>query len=118
MARWTVCMHAGCPELAPVKVGRCEAHQRPPWQNPSQHTQQRPSNWESRRQAILRRDHFRCQMVFAGRKCGRKGGHVDHIVPVADGGSWEPDNLWTLCVGHHADKTRLEAQRRNEVLHA
>lgn len=102
MPRMTPCMASGCPELIPVGVGRCEQHARPKWQNPSRHTLERPSDWSSRRLRILRRDHFRCKV------CRRKGGHVDHIVRVADGGSWEPDNLQTLCAEHHAEKTKAE----------
>ena len=46
---------------------------------------------------ILARDGFRC------RYCGRLGGtpgvvlHVDHIVPVAAGGTMSEDNLRTAC---------------------
>lgn len=108
MARWTVCSSPGCPELAPVGNGRCEAHQRPAWANPSQHTRQRPPDWSTRRLRILRRDHFRCQFPVNGSRCGAKGGIVDHKQRVADGGSWEPENLWTLCRAHHDEKTRAE----------
>lgn len=45
---------------------------------------------------ILERDGFRCQL------CGATAQHrsrleVDHKVPKKQGGSNEPDNLWTLC---------------------
>lgn len=106
MARWTVCSSPGCPELAPVGVGRCEAHQRPAWQNPSAHTRNRPPDWAARRAAVLRRDHHRCRKCKAAR-----AGHVDHIVRVADGGSWEPGNLQTLCKTCHDEKTAYENRR-------
>jgi hypothetical protein len=51
-----------------------------------------------RRFEIMRRDGFRCQL------CGRSRAEdedleleVDHIVPVAKGGTNDPENLWTLC---------------------
>ena len=105
MARWTVCAIPGCGELARVGNGRCPDHQRPAWANPSQHTLQRPPDWTARRTKILKRDHYRCRV------CKGKGGYVDHIVRVADGGSWEPENLQTLCKEHHDLKTREEQRR-------
>ena len=50
----------------------------------------------SERDAVLRRDHHTC------RQCGARqedGVHleVDHIVPVARGGTNDPYNLQTLC---------------------
>jgi 5-methylcytosine-specific restriction protein A len=39
--------------------------------------------------------------------CGARSGlEVDHIIPVAKGGSWEPENLWTLCKTCHTAKTK------------
>ena len=102
MPKMTVCMTDGCPTLIPIGVGRCETHARPKWQNPSRHTLNRPSDWWSIRGRVLRRDKRTCQ------HCGQPGGHVDHIVRVADGGSWEESNLATLCPPCHATKTRAE----------
>jgi 5-methylcytosine-specific restriction endonuclease McrA len=47
-----------------------------------------------RREAILRRDSYTCQL------CGTRasiGLEVDHKVPVARGGTNENVNLWVLC---------------------
>jgi 5-methylcytosine-specific restriction protein A len=50
---------------------------------------------------VLARDRFTCQ------RCGKRSElEVDHLVPVAKGGSWELDNLWTLCKPCHGAKTR------------
>jgi 5-methylcytosine-specific restriction protein A len=39
--------------------------------------------------------------------CGKRSElEVDHIVPVAKGGSWELDNLWVLCKEDHKAKSR------------
>ncbi|MFE9455970.1 HNH endonuclease [Streptomyces californicus] len=49
---------------------------------------------------MLARDRFQC------RACGgRTDLEIDHIVPVSRGGSWDPDNLWTLCRPCHRAKT-------------
>ena len=60
--------------------------------------------WKRARRSILHRDGWRCV------KCGRAARlQVDHIVPVYMGGEeYAPDNLQTLCVGCHVEKTRAE----------
>lgn len=56
-----------------------------------------PSNWNSIRKRVLRRDNYQCT------KCGTDDDqmHVHHITPVSDGGSHEPRNLRTLCHSCH-----------------
>ncbi|MEH3033639.1 MAG: HNH endonuclease signature motif containing protein [Aeromicrobium erythreum] len=50
-----------------------------------------PSNWRTTERRILERDEYRCYL----------GSHdattVDHIVPVARGGSHDDDNLAAIC---------------------
>lgn len=65
-----------------------------------------PSNWESIRRRILRRDEYRCQ----NQDCATQGGprsnvelHVHHKTPLSDGGSHSPTNLITLCQSCHSD---------------
>lgn len=61
--------------------------------------------WRRVRRAILERDSYRC------RSCGRWGGEVDHVVPLAAGGAeYDPANLQTLCSGCHIRKTRRETR--------
>lgn len=38
--------------------------------------------------------------------------HVDHVVPLKDGGRHVPENTWTLCVPCHKAKTAEESRRR------
>ena len=53
---------------------------------------------------VWRRDRGRCSYVdrASGRRCGSQ--HllqIDHVVPYAQGGAAEPDNLRLLCAAHH-----------------
>lgn len=96
-----ICLRAGCISKT-YRDGRCREHQtRKPWQNTSARNLNRPSNWPSIRAQVLARDRFTCQM------CGARSElEVDHIIPVAKGGSWELDNLWTLCGPDHKAKSK------------
>ncbi|MFE5009756.1 HNH endonuclease [Streptomyces sp. NPDC056696] len=101
----SICLNAGC--LVPsVRDGRCLDHQtRKSWNRTSARNASRPRDWSKRRSRILVRDRFTCQ------QCGsHKELEVDHIVPVARGGSWEPDNLWALCKTCHKRKTYSEGR--------
>ncbi|MEU5382663.1 HNH endonuclease [Kitasatospora cineracea] len=84
-----------------IRDGRCEAHQlRRGWNRQSPRNTARPGNWSSRRAQALARDRFRC------RQCGeREELEVDHRIPVSRGGSWELENLQTLCRPCHRRKT-------------
>ena len=64
-------------------------------------------HWPYIRICILRRDKFRCQMLKEdGTLCLRGAGEVDHIVELADGGSFhEWDNLRAICEICHKKKT-------------
>lgn len=55
--------------------------------------------------AIRARDRNSCQA------CGQPGHHVDHIIPLAEGGTHDPHNLQLLCTPCHNAKTRTEATR-------
>lgn len=57
--------------------------------------------------SILERDGFRCQYCGATPKNGAL--EVDHIIPVSDGGSDEPDNLITACEPCNKGKGRKTA---------
>jgi 5-methylcytosine-specific restriction endonuclease McrA len=47
--------------------------------------------WRDLRDQILARDRWTCQ------RCGRRADHVDHVTPVAAGGTDHPANLRALC---------------------
>lgn len=41
--------------------------------------------------------------------------HLDHVVPLSDGGSNESDNVQALCVSCHTDKSAGETMRPRRV---
>lgn len=61
-----------------------------------------PQNWDTIRREIYQRDDYQCQ------NCGTKGGpggqtelHVNHVVPLSQGGLKNKSNLVTLCEQCH-----------------
>lgn len=56
---------------------------------------------------ILERDHFTCQ--YCGAQPADGALHVDHIIPVADGGPTTPENLITSCEPCNTGKGRRSA---------
>lgn len=65
--------------------------------------------WQRTRKAVLERDGHRCLA------CGATGVRfeVDHIVPLAAGGSNEPANLRTMCVLCHRARTTTRLDSSN-----
>lgn len=53
---------------------------------------------------VLRRDGFRC--VYCGLTASQSELHVDHVVPVVDGGSDDIENLVTSCIECNLGKGR------------
>ncbi len=115
------CKHPGCSAL--VRGARyCAAHKPAPvgsFADPSRgsrHERGYGSEWDKRRERILVRDKGLCQ------ECLRQGivtavGHrpytayCDHIIPKAEGGTDDDDNLQTLCRTCHKAKTDDEKAR-------
>lgn len=61
-----------------------------------------PSDWDSRRRTVYKRDGYTCQ------NCGAQGGphgntelHAHHIVPKSKGGTHSKSNLVTICKACH-----------------
>lgn len=61
-------------------------------------------HWQAIRAAYLAA-HPLCQ------RCGRPATEVDHIVPLARGGTHDPANLSALCKSCHSAKTAAEVMR-------
>ncbi|TQF03921.1 HNH endonuclease [Kitasatospora acidiphila] len=75
------------------------------WQG-SNRRSELPSDWSSRRQAVLARDGYQCTWIEStSQRCTEKATDVDHIIP---GGSHEPANLRALCSWHHSRKSSAE----------
>lgn len=76
-----------------------------------------PSDWDSRREQVYRRDNYECQ------NCGREGGtntsislHAHHVVPKSQGGSHDKSNLISVCEDcHHAIHGDKEAPKGNNT---
>jgi hypothetical protein len=70
--------------------------------------------WPRIRKAILERDNHLCQIRAA--RCTTHATHVDHIIPVTQGGPWwEPTNLRAACQNCNLgriDHKRTEAWRK------
>lgn len=70
-------------------------------------------DWLARRKRILVRDAFTCRAcscVVHG-----KSAHVDHRLPLEEGGTDADENLQTLCIACHGVKTRGEQRRRGLI---
>jgi len=68
------------------------------------------ADWTAKRQRILVRDAFTCRTCHE--VCYGKDAHVDHILPLEDGGSDADLNLQVLCSSCHGRKTRDEQRRK------
>lgn len=102
------CNHPGCDRL--IESGRfCESHKGDVWQKHGKaHTY--GGDWARRRAYVMARDEYLCQPCL---KAGRvtQAAHVDHIIPVAEGGTDGLDNLQAICESCHKVKTQEEAKR-------
>ncbi|MEU6389974.1 HNH endonuclease signature motif containing protein [Streptomyces sp. NPDC046939] len=108
----SICLVSGCPRRT-VRSGRCIDHAPPEraWSRTSARNQNRDAArrlWDRQvRPRALARDCFACV------RCGaREGLEIDHVVPIAKGGTWTLDNAQTLCRPCHADKTAKERRQQ------
>lgn len=69
----------------------------------------RGTTWQHARRAQLQREPL-CRHC-AGRGLVELAREVDHVRPLADGGTDDPDNLQSLCIPCHAVKTRTDIAR-------
>ena len=73
-------------------------------------TYSRSGDWRTRRQEVLERDAFICQY------CGAPAEHVDHILPVCQGGTDNYQNLASACAPCNLKKGgRTPAQANMEL---
>ena len=62
---------------------------------------------------VFKRDKFRC--VYCGATPPDAVLHIDHVVPVSDGGSNDPLNLVTACAGCNLGKSNIRLDDRAEM---
>ena len=103
------CRNRGCVELTHHTSGYCEAH-RAESRSYDRHrgtAAQRgyDHRWKKIRDLYLSH-HPLCE------QCGEPGQLVDHIRPLADGGTEEDENLQALCRTCHARKTWDDKRRK------
>lgn len=70
--------------------------------------------WRRKREAIALRDQYLCQIHLKQGKevvIDLSQGICDHIIPTAEGGSDDPDNLQWICNECSTAKTQQESQR-------
>ncbi|MGW0087840.1 HNH endonuclease [Streptomyces sp. NPDC003328] len=106
----SVCLVRGCTKRTFYR-GRCKEHAPPAWEAKSARNRDRgPAQraWDRAiRPRALARDGFACV------QCGaHEGLEVDHVVPVAQGGTWTLDNAQTLCEPCHLVKTQSDRHGR------
>ncbi|MGW0580499.1 HNH endonuclease [Streptomyces sp. NPDC002920] len=101
----SICLVQGCTKRT-ARSGQCVEHAPPEraWvrksaRNQTNHAVSRA--WERQvRPHALARDGFACV------RCGsRERLEVDHVTPVAKGGTWTLDNAQTLCQSCHREKS-------------
>jgi 5-methylcytosine-specific restriction protein A len=107
------CLKPGCPEL--VEERRCEEHRkeyerangRAGFSDPD--GRRHDGNFYST--AFWRRkrnNYLATHPVCEVNNCERPPREVDHVVPRAEGGSDDSNNLQALCKSHHSQKTARE----------
>lgn len=74
------------------------------------HTKERShytsAEWRAKRERILIRDAYTCR--DCRRVCSGPDAHVDHVIPLEDGGTDADGNLACRCSSCHGRKTRRE----------
>ncbi len=111
------CRHHRCAGTTTHRSGYCEQHQPTDsswaqWQRRKGSSSQRGygTDWRKLRFMILERDNHLCQEHLR-QGVIKAGNHVDHIIPKAQNGTDDPNNLQTLCKDCHQLKTAAEGHR-------
>ena len=104
-----LCSVPGC--TVPVVSGRCAAHQRPAW-TPSQPVQRIRGRRLQRMRDRLFQEQPLCVLCLQKEPPMFAASVIrDHIQPVSEGGTDDPENIQALCEDCHAAKTREESLR-------
>ncbi|GAA2441494.1 hypothetical protein GCM10010421_35250 [Streptomyces glaucus] len=111
------CTEPMCRELA-TNRGRCDEHQPRAWANRATMRERygiSSGSWRALKRRVARRDNG-CCYVCGGPPDEGETLQLDHIVPVAEGGSiTDLDNLGLIHAEPcHAEKSKAEALRGNQ----
>ena len=114
----SVCCVPGCPAVA-CAGGRCAAHRG--WAQASSDTHRRSASvrgygrhWARLRLMHLAREPLCRHCMARGRLTG--AAEVDHILPLAQGGTNDDTNLQSLCKRCHSRKTIGETNAKRRVV--
>ena len=110
------CRAQGCRQLHRNRNGYCDAHAQVAAEKAKAWATRKGSGrggrpWRRKRDQVLERDGHLCQCDDC-RKAGRirEATEVDHIVPLAQGGTDHPDNLAAINHDCHKTKTLRESK--------
>jgi 5-methylcytosine-specific restriction protein A len=95
----------------PDKLKRWQP-QRPKRRATKETAHYRTAAWHAKRLRVLVRDAFTCQEPVCGRVVSDREAHVDHVIPLEDGGSDDEGNLLCRCSSCHGRKTAAEQRRK------
>ena len=99
------CRAPGCSAI--VSAGAwCDAHKPPEKPRPSSHARGYDNRWRKIRASVLARSPLCVHCRAEGRVTAAT--EVDHIRPLAHGGTHAADNLQSLCKSCHSKKTAGE----------
>lgn len=71
-----------------------------------------PSNWKTLKKATFHRCGGQCEVITEqGTRCPNAATEIDHMTPIAEGGTHQMVNLRGVCQPHHRQKTRAETAR-------
>jgi 5-methylcytosine-specific restriction protein A len=103
-----LCLEPRCPNL--VEKGRCSAHQAvKAWSSNNESTRIRGRKLQALRADLFNREPLCRECVKAGRT--RAATIRDHILPLAEGGTDDGDNIQPLCQACSDTKTQQESRR-------
>lgn len=103
------CNHPGCHAL--IESGRyCDEHKGDVWRKDPARPKAYGKGWQRKRSYVMARDDGLCQVCL---RDGRvtPATQVDHIIPLAEGGTDDVGNLQAICASCHEAKTLEEARR-------
>ncbi|MCP1652694.1 HNH endonuclease [Pseudomonas nitroreducens] len=106
-----------CPATTQDRNGFCEAHAHlaSGWNKAERGTAEQRgygSDWRKLSKAIQQRDRYLCQPCLKLRRVSPSVA-ADHVIPKAEGGTDDPDNLQAICAECHKAKTAAERDRAN-----